>query len=128
MGKHHLRISFCELIKFLKGGAGKTVARLAHIRKLRAAFVTALSEDLEKTVNMLMVDIPNLRDMISNENTHEIWVVSQILLTRKNRTDDFCIEQVHDVLERNSLILNGRYFSDWVTKVSLFVINPTLPS
>ena len=104
------------------------MARLAHIRKLRAAFVTALSEDLEKTVKMLMVDIPNLRDMISNENTHEIWVVAQILLTRKNRTDDFCIELVHDVLERNSLILNGRYFSDWVTKVSLFFMNPTLPS
>ena len=95
---------------------------------LRAALVTAISEDLEKTVKMLMVDIPNLRDMVSNENTHEIWVVAQILLTRKNRTDDFCIELVHDVLERNSLILNGRYFSDWVTKVSLFFMNPTLPS
>ena len=101
---------------------------MAHVRKLRAGFVTSLSEDLEKTVEMLMVDIPYLRDMVSNENTHEIWVVSQILLTRKNRTDDFCIELVHDVLERNSLILNGRYFSDWVTKVSLFFMNPTLPS
>ena len=98
------------------------------MRKLRAGFVTSLSEDLEKTVEMLMVDIPYLRDMVSNENTHEIWVVSQILLTRKNRTDNFCIELVHDVLERNSLILNGRYFSDWVTKVSLFFMNPTLPS
>jgi hypothetical protein len=102
------------------GGAEKTLARLAHMKKLRADFVTSISENLEEKVKGLMLDIPILRNIVLNENTHEIWVIEQILLTRNNRNDDFCIKLVHAVLERNCLILNGRYFSDWVTQVSLF--------
>lgn len=98
----------------------KTLARLAHMKKLRADFVTSISEDLEIRVKGLMLDIPKLRNIVSNENKHEIYVTEQILLSRNNRNADFCIELVHAVLESNCLILNGRYFSDWVTQVSLF--------
>ena len=107
------------MIDVPSGGVGKNLARLAHMKQLRADFVTSISEDLEKKVEGLMQDIPNLRNIVLNENKHEIWAIEQILQTRNNRNDDFCIELVHDVLERNSLILDGRYFSDWVTQVSM---------
>jgi len=111
-----------------KGGGEKKLVREAHMKELRAAFVTSLSEDLENRVVSLMQDIPRLRDMVSNDNSHEIFVIEQIILTRKNRNDNFCIELVHEVLESNLLILNGRYFSDWVSQVSLLFMNPTLAS
>ena len=102
-----------------KGGAGKTLSREIHMRKLRATLVESLSKDLKNTVETLMEDIPTLRNKASNQNTHEIWVIEQLLLTRTNRNEHFCMERVHEVRESSCLILNGRYFSDWVTQVSL---------